>query len=394
MTAPAPAEAAPSAGTHAVDESTGLGLYVHVPFCDAICTYCNFTRGLFDAALVRRYVEVVIKEIATAPTARAADTIYFGGGTPSVLEPEDVKRILVACRSSRAVGADAEITMEANPESATAARLNGYRDAGVTRLSLGVQSFRDAELATLGRLHTSRGARDAVDRARQAGFDDLSLDLMMWLPGQTIDAWLESVDALIAMEPDHASIYLLDVYPNAPLRDEMARVGSTQAPDDVAAEMYLAALDRLDEAGFQQYEISNVARPNHRSRHNMKYWTDGSWVGFGPGAHSTLRADRWSNIPDTAAYVARLEAGQDPTQARQRRSAADQASEAMFMGLRLAGGVEVAGVEKRHAIDVRARFGAALRPFIDGGQLVDDGNRLRLTRAGMLLANEVMAVFV
>jgi|TARA_B100000315_G_scaffold107675_1_gene98784 oxygen-independent coproporphyrinogen-3 oxidase len=394
VTAPAPAEAAPSAGTRAVDESIGLGLYVHVPFCDAICTYCNFTRGLFDAALVRRYVEVVIKEIATAPTARAADTIYFGGGTPSVLEPEDVKRILVACRSSRAVGADAEITMEANPESATAARLNGYRDAGVTRLSLGVQSFRDAELATLGRLHTSRGARDAVDRARQAGFDDLSLDLMMWLPGQTIDAWLESVDALIAMEPDHASIYLLDVYPNAPLRDEMARVGSTQAPDDVAAEMYLAALDRLDEAGFQQYEISNVARPNHRSRHNMKYWTDGSWVGFGPGAHSTLRADRWSNIPDTAAYVARLEAGQDPTQARQRRSAADQASEAMFMGLRLAGGVEVAGVEKRHAIDVRARFGAALRPFIDGGQLVDDGNRLRLTRAGMLLANEVMAVFV
>ncbi len=394
MTATAPIEAAPPAEAHAANEPLGLGLYVHVPFCDAICTYCNFTRGLFDATLVRRYVEAVIAEIAAAPTARAADTIYFGGGTPSVLEPEDVKRILDACRSSREVGADAEITMEANPESATAARLDGYRAAGVTRLSLGVQSFRDAELALLGRLHTSRGARDAIDRARHAGFDDLSLDLMMWLPGQTVDAWLESVDALIALAPDHVSLYLLEVYPNAPLRDEMVRTASTQAPDDVAAEMYLAALGRLDEAGFRQYEISNVARPGHRSRHNLKHWADGSWVGFGPGAHSTLGADRWSNIPDAEAYVARLEAGEDPTQARQRRSAADQASEALFMGLRLADGVDLAAVEKRHAIDVRARYGEALRPFVDGGQLVDEGDRLRLTREGMLLANEVMAVFV
>ena len=247
-----------------------VGLYIHVPFCEAICSYCNFTRGLFDAARARRYVTAVVEEIRRASAKLSVDTIYFGGGTPSLLEPEEVPRIIDACRSSFSVSGKAEITMESNPESATKERLAGYRAAGVTRLSLGVQSFRDTELVMLGRLHSSVAARRAFAFARAVGFKNVSLDLMMWLPGQKVVEWLESVEELIALGPDHASLYLLEVYPNSPLRDEMIRSTSTQAPDDVAAEMYLSALVRLDQAGFQQYEISNVARSGHRSRHNLK----------------------------------------------------------------------------------------------------------------------------
>ena len=388
----APPQLSASLASH--DTDSRVGLYIHVPFCEAICSYCNFTRGLFDAARARRYVAAVVEEIRRASAPLSVDTIYFGGGTPSLLEPEEVTRIIDVCRSSFSVSGKAEITMESNPESATKERLAGYRAAGVTRLSLGVQSFRDTELVMLGRLHSSVAARRAFTFARTVGFKDVSLDLMMWLPGQKVLEWLESVEELIAIGPDHASLYLLEVYPNSPLRDEMIRAASTQAPDEVAAEMYLSALVRLDQAGFQQYEISNVARPGHRSRHNLKYWMDGQWIGFGPGAHSTVGEERWSNTSETSVYLDRLEAGSDPSCGHQKRSTEQQLSEALFMGLRLTEGVDVAAVGDRYGVDVPTRFGAELQPFIDDGQLVEDGDQLRLSREGMLLANEVMAVFV
>ena len=207
------------------------------------------------------------------------------------------------------LAADAEITVEANPESSTAETLDGFRAAGANRLSFGVQSFRDEELRRLGRLHSSQTARDAVRLARAAGFDNLSLDLMMWLPGQSTADWLASVDALIDQQPDHASLYLLEIYPNAPLRDEMARAGWSVAPDDDAAAMYLEGLARLDRAGFEQYEISNVARPaSRRSRHNLKYWQEGEWLGFGCGAHATFRGERWRTVSATADYIDRVNA--------------------------------------------------------------------------------------
>src|SRR5439155_12877751 len=236
-----------------------LGLYVHVPFCSAICNYCNFNRGLFDAGLKERYVDALVREIDRAGGAGpGADTIYFGGGTPSLLEPDEIRRIIAACEESFAIAADREITLEANPESVSEPRLAAYRDAGVNRLSFGVQSLRDDELRRLSRLHDAERARTAVSEARAAGFDNLSLDLMMWLPDQRVDQWLESVDGAIALAPDHLSLYLLEVYPNAPLRDEMVRARSSQAPDEDAAAMYLTALDRLDATGYEQYEISNV----------------------------------------------------------------------------------------------------------------------------------------
>src|SRR4051812_7704259 len=260
-----------------------LGLYIHIPFCSAICNYCNFNRGLFDGDLKLRYVEALCAEIFRAGGAgeaggasgvrQTADTIFFGGGTPSLLEPEEIARIIAACDSSFDIAADREVTMEANPETVTEARLAAYRRAGVGRLSFGVQSFREDELRRLSRLHGAERARTAFAEARAAGFDNISLDLMMWLPGQRVSDWLESVDAAIALAPEHLSLYLLEVYPNAPLKEDMARARWSQAPDDDAAVMYLEAMDRLEAAGLEQYEISNVARAGRASRHNLKYWT-------------------------------------------------------------------------------------------------------------------------
>lgn len=371
-----------------------LGLYLHIPFCSAICNYCNFNRGLLDADLKTRYVRALADEISRSPHAGPADTIYFGGGTPSLLAPAEVAGLIDACGSAFDVAADCEITLEANPETVSEASLRGFREAGVNRVSFGVQSFRDEELQRLSRLHGSERARAAYQEARRAGFDNVSLDLMMWLPGQQVAQWLESVGAAIALAPDHLSLYMLEVYPNSPLKDEMARSAWSQAADDDVASMYMRAMERLDAAGYEQYEISNVSRPGRRSRHNLKYWTDGDWVGFGCGAHSTVGGVRWKNVAATEEYVAGI-ARRAPMALDVRRLTADERlGDALFTGLRLCEGVDVAVLGARYGVDIRQRYESALSPFVEPGWLNLSPGRWRLTRAGMLVAHEVMAVFV
>jgi len=371
-----------------------LGLYVHIPFCAAICNYCNFNRGLFEPGLKDRYVAALLDEIrGAAEPSTAADTIFFGGGTPSLLDPPEIAAIISACRQAFDVAPDAEVTLEANPETVTTDRLELFRAAGVNRVSYGVQSFRDDELRRLSRLHSASRAGEAVAMARAARFGNLSLDLMMWLPQQTIEQWLQSVEALIALEPEHASLYLLELYPNAPLRDEMARGRWSLAPDDDAADMYLLAMDRLDRAGYRQYEISNVAKPGRESRHNLKYWQDGDWRGFGCGAHSTREGVRWKNLSSTTDYIAAVTAGGRLEVERRELSDQERFEEAVFTGLRLAQGVNLDAVQARYGVDIRARYGSELEPFVDQGLLTYD-SALRLTRAGMLLAHEIMTVFI
>jgi len=385
----------------AVSAVPACGLYIHVPFCAAICPYCNFNRGLLDDRLKRRYVPAVIAEIRGAPARRragtarsAADTVFFGGGTPSLLDPGEIASILDACRDAFALSADAEVTLEANPETVTSASLAAYRQAGVNRLSLGVQSFRDDELRQLGRIHDAARARQAVADARSAGFDNLSLDVMMWLPGQTVARWQESIEALQAADPDHASLYMLELYPNAPLRDVMARAGSAQAPDDVAADMYEWAMDALDGSGFRQYEISNVAKPGRESRHNLKYWTDGEWLGFGPGAHSTMAGVRWKNVSATEEYLARVEGGADIGVEQRDLTAAERWQEAVIMALRLRDGVSIETIARKYGLDIWAGYGDHLQPYVEAGLLLHLDGRLRLSRRGMLVANEVFTVFI
>jgi oxygen-independent coproporphyrinogen-3 oxidase len=234
-----------------------------------------------------------------------------------------------------------------------------------------------------------------VAEARTAGFDNISLDLMLWLPGQRLEEWLASVDALIAVAPEHASLYLLEIYPNAPLRDVMARGGWSVAPDDDAAEMYLQGLARLDAAGYQQYEISNVARPGRRSRHNLKYWQSGSWLGFGCAAHSTWDGVRWRNLSVTGEYAARVMAGESARVDVRVLSNQERLEEALFMGLRLTDGLDLAAIRELHGVDVLDRYGAGLERFVAAGLVVEGpGARLALTRSGMLVANEIMMVFI
>ena len=375
-------------------DAGALGLYVHVPFCAAICSYCNFNRGLLDEDLKRRYVAALTEEIERSGDGSRVDSIFFGGGTPSLLAAGEVARVLDACRGAFDVAPDAETTLEMNPESCRADYAAALIEAGISRVSLGVQSFDDGELARLGRTHTAAGARAAFDALRAAGCGNVSLDLLLWLPGQSRAACAASVDALLALAPDHASLYLLELYPNAPLRDEAARRGWSQAPDEDAAAMYLDAFSRTDAAGYEQYEISNVARPGRRSRHNLKYWRDGEWLGFGYGAHSTRGGVRWKNVSETARYVEAVGRGAPVAEQRRRLSAEQRLGDALITGLRLVEGVRLAALERRYGVDLRARYGADADRFAAAGWMVDAGGRWRLTRAGMLVSNEVLGAFV
>ena len=371
------------------------GLYVHVPFCSSICNYCNFNRGLFDQELKDRFVEAVRREIRTAqPLALAPDTLYFGGGTPSLLAPSEIAAIAADARNVFGLVRGAEITLEANPESVTAESLEQFRAAGVNRLSFGVQSFRDDELKRLGRMHSAERAMDVVGLARAAGFDNVSIDLMMWLPGQDVAQWLENVTNAIDVDADHLSLYILEVYPHLPLKQEIDRHGWTQQPDDAAADMYELAMARLDAAGYEQYEISNVCRPGRESRHNLKYWTDGDWLGLGPGAHSTWRGARWRNVASTEDYVRKIADEESVVAERRLLTSDERLGDALFTGLRLSRGVNIDIVSERYGIDIWQRFGDRLSRYLDAGILLRQDGHLRLTRPGMLLGNEVMSVFV
>jgi len=379
-----------------------LGLYVHVPFCASICNYCNFTRGVFDESLKTRFVDAVIREMHGAAaehenenvTRLPADTIYFGGGTPSLLTPAEIGSIIDAARASFAVAPDAELTLEANPETVDPARLEGFRRAGINRLSYGVQSFSDDDLKRLGRLHSAERAEDAVRMARAAGFDNVSLDLMMWLPEQNVAQWLSSVKRAIAVAPEHMSLYILEVYPHLPLKQEIDRHRWSQVEDEAAAEMYETSMAMLDGAGYEQYEISNVAKPGRQSLHNLKYWTDGEWWGFGPAAHSTWRGARWRNVTSTDDYVRRIGTGASVVAERRDLATDERLGDAVFTGLRLNRGVDLSTLSQRYSVDIWARFRDRLAPFGEAGLLVKEGDCIRLTRQGMLMANEVMAVFV
>ncbi len=373
-----------------------LGLYVHVPFCSAICHYCNFNRGLMDAALKDAYVDALVAHIRRDAEAVDVDTIYFGGGTPSLLEPHEIGRIVETCRGAFRVAADVEVTLEANPETVDAARAGAVSRRGRQHGCRSACSRSSTMNCAASVACTARSGRGhALAEARAAGFDNVSLDLMMWLPGQSVAQWRDVGGRTHRrLAPDHASLYLLELYPNAPLRERMAREQWTQTPDDDAADMYELAMARLEAAGFVQYEISNVARPGRESRHNLKYWRDTGWLAFGCGAHGSRHGRRWKHVADTHAYVARIRAGADPVAEARQLDAEGRLAEAMFMGLRLVEGIDLDDYGARFGQDVWFRYGNALEPAVDAGLLDRRDGRIRLTPRGRLLANEVMQVFV
>ena len=370
-----------------------LGIYLHIPFCESICNYCNFNRGLLDSSVKKRYVDALEKEILTSALKEQADSIYFGGGTPSLLDAHEIERLIFACRDAFSLDNVLEVTLETNPETVSIDLLKKWFDAGVNRISFGVQSFLDEELARLGRLHSAAKARQSIKEALSVGFD-VSIDLMFWLPMQSLGDCSRSIDALLELQPHHASLYILELYPNSPLREEMSRASWSQAPDEDVSDMYLNALSRTDAAGYEQYEISNISRPGKRCRHNLKYWQDGEWLGFGCGAYSTQKGQRWKNISDTERYIKTIFNGHSTIIDRHELTSEERIGDVLFTGLRLTEGIDLEKMAFKYGIDVMECYGDKFRPFLDSGLLINSDGRLRLTRSGMLVSNEVMGAFV
>ncbi len=370
-----------------------LGFYVHVPFCVQRCHYCSFTTApLEDAARTAAWVEAVVREIAllgAAPLNAGRPeiaTVFLGGGTPSLLAPAQVAAVLEAIRARFRVAPGAEITLEANPESAGRARLEGYRRAGVNRLSLGVQSLDDALLSVLGRLHDAAGARAAFVAAREAGFTNVSVDLMYGLPGLDLDGWRRTLDTVLDWRPDHLSAYGLTLDAGS----RWAATGVRGLPEEEAvAAQYRALCEAAAAAGLEHYEISNWARPGFRSRHNQIYWRRQEYLAAGPGACGFVGDVRWSNARAFSRYAGLLEQGRLPVDSWERLTGSQELAERLILGLRTADGVPSAMLAGRLAAD--RRLARRVDEWRSRGLLVEAGGRTRLSPDGFLLSD---ALFV
>ena len=387
-----------------------LGIYIQVPFCQTKCTYCNFHTGPAARTMYGPYARAVEREIreragvgrsAATPRAEAApqlgpvDTIYLGGGTPSLLDPADLAGMLVTIRGCFAFG-DGEVTLEADPETITTEKAAAWQAAGINRISLGAQSFHDKELIAAGRMHRREDIFRAVELLRAADFANISLDLIAGLPHQSADGWHESVAESIRLRPEHISIYLLEVDESSRLGKEVlaggSRYGAAAIPDDDAmALFYEHACAELAVGGYEHYEISNWALPGFRSRHNLKYWRREPYLGFGAGAHSFDGRWRWANVHDPAAYVAAIGQGDLPTEQREEVTRAQALEEEMFLGLRQLEGIDLARIEREYQA---ASLGPRISQLIAQGLMERDGTRVRLAPEKLTISNEVFVALL
>jgi oxygen-independent coproporphyrinogen III oxidase len=374
------------------------GVYLHIPFCKTRCSYCDFATDVYrDSGAVERYVKAICTEVAAfQPPAHAGgsafvDTIYFGGGTPSLLVANQVEQILTAVHDKFALAPKVEITMEMNPATVTPETLAAYRSLGVNRASFGVQTFDDVDLKRLGRGHNAEDARTTFRMLREAGYDNVSFDLIIGLPRQTLTDWERNLDEALTMNPEHISMYLLEIHAGTPLAEQIRSERQPLPDAELAAEMYELMIDKVSAAGYEQYEISNFAKPGFESRHNSKYWTLEPVYGFGVSAHSFDGFQRYSNERDTAAYVNRIE---EFSTAEVTRERIDAASEFIFLGLRLNEGISMDQYRERFGADIREEYEKELHELNEKGLVEISEDRLKLTRTGMLFSNEVFAVFV
>jgi oxygen-independent coproporphyrinogen-3 oxidase len=375
---------------------TAAGLYVHIPFCSSRCSYCDFATGLYQSELADRYVRGLIQEIRSSRYAgENVDTIYFGGGTPSLLAAAQLDHILASLHERFKVAADVEITLEINPGSGTPEKLRAFRSLGINRASFGAQTFNDAELAKLGRSHNSADALRTFADLRQTGFANVSFDLIAGLPGQTLPVWQRNIKQALALAPEHLSFYLLEVHSGTPLAEHIRRGIQPQPDEDLAAVMYEWMLEQAAAAGYEHYEISNLCRPGFHSRHNVKYWTAAPYYGFGCSAHSyDGDTRRWSNHRDVSKYIEMVESGASPVVEEQQLTQTDVRAEAVFLGMRMMEGVDLRRYRESFGVDLRDEHADDLERFCKAGLVELDGDLIRLTRTGALLSNEVFAAFV
>ena len=379
-----------------------LSLYLHVPFCRSKCTYCAFNTYTRMEHLIEPFVAAIIAELRSCAPGAAGSlvhTIFLGGGTPSLLRPTQIAEILHAIYSNYRVSRDAEISLEANPNDLDETWLRAIREAGVNRLSLGVQSTHSRELRLFARRHDRDEVARAVSDARRAGFDNLNLDLIYGIPEQTLSDWEHTLEQILFLQPEHLSLYALSLEEGTPLRKWVER-GQVAAPnDDLAADQYELASECLAAAGYEQYEISNWTRPGHACRHNLQYWHNLSWLGLGPGAHGHAAGLRTRTLLAPQRYIEVCSSAAEPgcypltsaTEDYDILSRADEISDTLIMGLRLTQkGIVRAAFRERFGEDLLDIHGPVLRRHQERGLLEIDSSRVRLSQEGRLLANIVL----
>lgn len=372
----------------------GLGVYVHLPFCPYLCPYCDFAKWPLRASSAARYLDALHAEIDREARVEA-DTIFFGGGTPNAYDAETIAALVGRLRERfpAAGGSYSEVAIEVNPELVRAGDFERYHAAGVTRVSIGVQSFVASEIATLGRKHTPEQVRSAVQAARVAGIRSVSLDLIFAVPGQTAQTWAQSIDAALELGVDHVSTYGLTIEEGTPYASWQARDPGVFFDDTHEAELYGIAIDRLEAAGYEQYEISNFARPGHRSVHNANYWANGEYVGLGVGAASYRHGVRSVHTRDFEEYVRSAAAGPIPAES-ERLEGVRRVGEAIMLALRTSQGVDLARFKERYGVDVAQYYAPVIARYREDRMLIVDEDRIRLTREGRFVANDVCGAFV
>lgn len=380
------------------------GLYLHIPFCRQKCHYCNFYSVPISQKFHHSFLDDLKKEIQLYADDSfwrelTFETVYLGGGTPSILAPTEIEDILAELHHHFRLARDSEITLEVNPETVTAEKLNAFRQAGVNRLNIGVQSFNPAELVLLNRIHDHKQARWCLQAARSAGFSNVGADLIFGLPGQTVTAWARNLTELLELTPEHISTYGLTIEPETFLAHEIEAGRLNPVSEEVEREMYLRTIETLASQGYEHYEISNFARPGFRSQHNQIYWRNEAYLGLGPSAHSFAPPVRWWNMADVLTYHRKMATSQRPVQNQESLTREQQMLERIFLGLRRTEGIDLAAFEAEFGMDFLACYKNVLAklnfdPSKPGGFLILENNHLRLTRQGLLVYNEICSQFV
>jgi len=384
-----------------------MGIYIHIPFCVKKCGYCDFLSFESEAAVIHKvYVKALIREIEThgkSCSDYTVDSVFIGGGTPTIILPSMISQIMEAVKGSFNVDANAEITIEGNPKTLTYEKLESYLTAGINRISIGAQSFNDLVLKILSRAHLAGDITFSFNMAREAGFKNINLDLIFGIPRQAFEVWDETLDKVIDLSPEHVSFYSLQIEKGTKFYDMFVKGPYEKISDEVDRRMYHSALKKLAGAGYGHYEISNGAKCGFECRHNVKYWTMADYIGAGLGAHSYVGGVRSSNIKDFDKYIeASLGGGESADfsvlrETCHRNSALDDVSEYMFTGLRMVRGVDLADFEARFGKPVREMYKkewGRIEKYAKDGFLVMDGGRLRLSPEGMDISNKIMSEFV
>ena len=372
-----------------------LSLYLHIPFCVRKCLYCDFLSGPQSADMQEQYVEALCREIQeTSPEYREYQvvSVFIGGGTPSVLLPEQTIRIMETLKSCFILTNTCEISMEMNPGTVTPEKMNAYRACGINRISIGLQSANDGELKALGRIHTCADFLKAYEMAVEAGFTNINVDLMSAIPEQTLKSYQETLQKVLALQPQpvHISAYSLIVEEGTPFYEQELNL-----PDEeTEREMYAETEKILAEYGFSRYEISNYAKPDCTCRHNIGYWNRTDYMGFGPSAASLFENRRWTNTADVAAYVKACGAPEKIREEEETLSMQDAMEEFMFLGLRMTGGISMAEFEKQFGKEIHAVYGEVLRKYEGMKLLQEHGGYLSLTRDGISVSNVILADFL